>query len=253
MSKYPFVQAKKISYGSERKLSEVRFICIHNTGNNGDLARSNALYFNREDGNQRNAGAHFFIDQLGNVYQTIKLKRTAWSVGGFVTKANGAASYYQKCTNTNSVSIELCDIVRKDPSADMIDAVIDVIAYIRDKCPNAKTVIRHWDVSGKSCPERMTGTNNAHWKAFLAAIGEKKKASPIYPTKNIYYGYQNEQVKRLQKCLNKIMNAKLTVDGSYGPKTLTAVKAFKKKYMGATKPTDRIGPKTRAKIKEMVI
>ena len=165
---YPFIQARKVSYGGTRNLSAIYFIAIHYTGNSGDTARGNANYF--KNGNTRSAGAHFFVSQDGDVVQTIAMNRVAYSVGGFVTSKYGAASYYKKCTNTNSVSIELCDNVNKDPSVQQIAAVRDLIAYIQSQCPNARTIVRHWDVSGKSCPARMTGTDNERWKSFLKAI-----------------------------------------------------------------------------------
>lgn len=256
MGKYPFVQAKKISYGGERPLSGVRYIVIHYTGNDSktDTAKNEASYFHREDGNQRNAGAHFFVDQNGDVYQTVKLKYKAWSVGGdIVTAKNGAARLHGTCTNTNSVSIELCDCAKKDPNAKMIEAVEGVIEYIRDRCPNAKRICRHWDVTGKSCPARMTGataTGRKRWKDFLEAIGEAGEVEVKAPTKNLYFGDTGEQVKRLQRCLNKIDKAGLRVDGSFGPATRKAVKAFQKKH--GLEVDGICGPKTRAKIKELL-
>ena len=258
---FPFVQAKPISYGAARSLTSIRWICFHYTGNSNDSAKGNASYFHRHgDGNERYAGAHFFVDQQGHVYQTIKLGYTAWAVGGFVTRRDGAASLYQKCTNTNSVSIELCDCAKKDPSADMIKAVRKVVKYIREYCPNATKICRHWDVSGKDCPARMTGDTEAgrkRWNDFLRAIGEAKKntttakkTAPAYPTENLKYGAEGSQVKRLQKCLNKIDKAGLAIDGSYGPATRKAVKAFQKKH--GLEVDGICGPKTRAKIKGLL-
>lgn len=174
---YPYIQAKKNSYGGERKLGSVKYIVIHYTGNNGDTAKNNADYFH--NGNTRSAGAHFFVDQKGTVYQTVDIKRAAWSVGGFFTQKNGAGKYYQKCTNANSVSIELCDCAKKDPSDKMIAATKKLVKYIQNACPNAKTIIRHWDVNGKSCPARMVGTNNKKWAAFKKAITSTTAVSKI--------------------------------------------------------------------------
>jgi N-acetylmuramoyl-L-alanine amidase CwlA len=254
--KIHYKQAKPISYGGTRALSSVRFICIHNTGNKNDTSAGNASFFSRYgDGNKRNAGAHFFIDQDGVIYQTIKLDRIAWAVGDPVqTTSHGAASLHGKCTNTNSVSIELCDIVSKNPSKAMIKSTKEVIAYIRQHCKNAKTVCRHYDVSGKDCPERMTNatdTKKKRWLNFLEAIGERKhakKSAPAYPTKDLQYGDTGEQVKRLQRCLNKIDDADLKVDGSFGKATLKAVNAFKKKH-GLNATSGKVGTKTRALIK----
>ncbi len=168
MSDYPYIAAKSISYGGERAYSAVKYIVIHYTGNNNDTAKNNCDFFH--NGNTRSAGAHFFVSQNGDVYQSIQMKKVAYAVGGFVTQKNGAGSLYKKCTNTNSVSIELCDNASRDPSAAQTEAVRQLVAYIRSVCPNAKQIIRHWDVSGKSCPARMTGTNNAKWLTFRAAI-----------------------------------------------------------------------------------
>lgn len=249
MAKIHYKQAKPISYGGTRALSSVRFVVIHNTGNKNDSSAGNASFFSRYgDGNTRNAGAHFFIDQDGVIYQTIKLDRIAWAVGDPVqTTSHGAASLHGKCTNTNSVSIELCDIVSKNPSKAMIKSTKEVIAYIRQHCKNAKTVCRHYDVSGKDCPERMTNetdTKKKRWLNFLEAIGERKP----YPTVDLKFGDTGEQVRRLQRCLNKLEHADLTVDGSFGKATLKAVNAFKKKH-GLSATSGKVGAKTRAQIK----
>jgi len=41
---------------------------------------------------------------------------------------------------------------------------------------------------------------------------------------------KGDQVKWVQWSLNKIMNASLGIDGSCGPNTVEAIKAFQKKY-----------------------
>ena len=173
---YTLIPAKAISYGGTRALSAVKYIVIHYTAGNGDTAIAECNYF--KNGNTRSAGAHFFVDQAGACYQSIALNRTAWSVGGFYTKANGAGTYYNICTNANSVSIELCDNLNKDPSAKQISATKTLVSYIKSQCPNAKTIIRHWDVNGKACPARMAGANNAKWNSFKASISGGAAPAP---------------------------------------------------------------------------
>lgn len=180
---YPYIPAKSISYGGSRALSSIKYIVVHYTANKGDTAINNAQYF--ANGNTRSAGAHFFVDQSGSVYQSIKIDLTAWSVGGFVTSANGAASLYNKCTNLNSVSIELCDLVNKNPSTKMINATRELVRHIQKSCPNAKTICRHWDVSGKPCPITMIGIDNANWYNFKKAI----TSAPVVKRDPIAYGY----------------------------------------------------------------
>lgn len=164
--------AKSISYDSKkRSRKNVKYIVIHYTGNNNDTAKNNATYFAK--GNTRQAGAHFFVDKAGKVYKSINMNRTAWAVGGAKYTnclETGGGTYYSKCTNYNSVSIELCSYTKGYPTDKQVQACKDLIKYIKKYCPNAKTIIRHFDVNGKCCPAPMASKNNAYWKKFKKAI-----------------------------------------------------------------------------------
>lgn len=159
--------AKPVSYGGTRKLTDVKYIVIHYTGNKGDTAEGNAKYFAYT--NTRKAGAHFFVSKNGEIYKSIDMNRIAWSVGGLYSRSNGAGTYYEKCTNSNSVSIELCDCLN-GTDWEQMKAVRQLVKYIQEKCPNAKAVIRHWDVNGKQCPAPMTGRFNEKWKRLYNFI-----------------------------------------------------------------------------------
>ena len=108
--------AKSISYSpTKRNRKDVKYIVIHYTGNSNDTAKNNADYY--ATGNTRLAGAHFFVDKQGNIARSITLNRTAWAVGGGKyndCKTTGGGGYYSKCTNFNSVSIELCSSTDKE-------------------------------------------------------------------------------------------------------------------------------------------
>ena len=159
--------AKSISYGNKRSLESIKYIVIHYTGNKCDTAKNNADYF--ANGNTRQAGAHFFVDKQGEIWKSINMNRVAWSVGGKYSLSNGAGTYYGKCTNTNSVSIELCDCNIKTNTRQKV-ATRKLVRHIQKKCSNAKTIIRHWDVNGKSCPLPMIGADNKKWTKFLTFI-----------------------------------------------------------------------------------
>lgn len=164
--------AKKISYGGKRDLKSVEYIVIHYTGNKGDTAKNNADYF--ATGNTRKAGAHFFVDKKGEVWKSVNMNRTAWAVGNVYSLTKGAGAYYNKCTNSNSVSIELCDCCI-DTNWKQKLATRQLVKYIQKKCSNAKIIIRHWDVNGKSCPLPMVGTDNEKWVLFYRFITEGYK------------------------------------------------------------------------------
>lgn len=164
--KIQFIKAKQISYSkTKRSLNDIKYIVIHYTGNNGDTAENNANYF--ANVNSRSAGAHYFVSRDGTVVQSVRLRFSAWSVGGSKYN-NSGGSLYGIATNQNSVSIELCDNLTKDPSKKQIKSVKALIKKIRKKCPNAKTVIRHYDVNGKSCPARLVDASK--WEKFKKAV-----------------------------------------------------------------------------------
>jgi N-acetylmuramoyl-L-alanine amidase CwlA len=168
-----YIKAKPLSYSPvRRKRGNVSYIVIHGTGNKGDTAIANANYY--KNVNTREAGAHFFIDRSGNIVKSIGMDRAAWAVGGARWndyKKTGGGKLYRIANNFNSVSIELCDIVDKYPSKEQIKAVKKCIKYIRRYCRNAKKVIRHFDVTGKHCPNSMM--DERVWNVFLHDIGEK--------------------------------------------------------------------------------
>lgn len=163
------IKAKSISYGSKRDLRSIKYIVIHYTAGNGDTAENCGNYFATI--NNRQAGAHFFVDQNGSVVKSIDMSRIAWAVGGSRYsdyKKTGGATYYGKCANANSISIELCDNLKKDPSEKQIAAVKELIEYIRKHCPNARSIIRHFDVTGKYCPAKMM--DEKKWAKFKRAV-----------------------------------------------------------------------------------
>ena len=173
-----YIKAKSLSYGPVRPYENVKAIVIHYTGNDsrGDTAVNECKYF--ASGNQRQAGAHIFVDQYGGICKSVPLSRPAWSVGIFFTKAGGGARYWGTYNNYNTVSIEMCDCASRDPSKKMIKALKKVIKYIRKHCPNATKLVRHFDICGKQCPGRMSGGPGTkgyeRWQKLLRDLGETK-------------------------------------------------------------------------------
>lgn len=165
--KFKKEMAHKSNYGGTRDASDIKYIVIHYTGNNGDTAANNCKYF---QGANRHASAHYFVDEDEYIYKSVPVKSIAWSVGGFYSSSNGAGNFYQKCTNANSLSIEMCNCVKSVPEK-VFDQTVELTRYLMDKygIPPSR-VIRHWDVNGKSCPARWTGKNNDGWDKFKRAI-----------------------------------------------------------------------------------
>lgn len=134
----------------------IEWIIIHNTG---CIASVDNFALNLKN-NKTNGSAHYFIK--GNIIrQVMRDSDKAWSVGN----ANG---WYKiknsKATNTNSLSLEMCDIDkygRQDP--DTLETTGELVRSLMKKYNIDKDhVIRHYDVLNKKCPAYYV--NKTRWK-----------------------------------------------------------------------------------------
>ena len=159
-------RAKSISMGKSRLLSSVRGVVIHYTGNAGDTARNNADFF--ATSNTRAAGAHIFIDGKGLSALSIPLRRVAWSVGN-PGGCYAPGGYYNILNNSNTVSIELCDLIDHPVTDVQMEKLKDMIAYIRRKCPYCTDIVRHYDIVKKDCPAYYV-ENRPEWLKLRAEL-----------------------------------------------------------------------------------
>lgn len=161
--------ANKANYGSKRSTDKIKYIVLHFTANDGDTDENNGKYFAN---NIVKASAHYFVDD-DSVTQSVPDDYVAYSVGGKKYSdcaKTGGGYYYGKCTNTNSISIELCDDVKNGtiyPSAATIANAVELTKTLMKRFGIAKEyVIRHFDVNGKKCPAYWCGTDakNMKWQ-----------------------------------------------------------------------------------------
>lgn len=137
------------------------------TANNGDTALGNTNYFK----SYRGASAHYFVDE-NSVYQSVEDKNIAWHCGAKKYK-------HSTCRNSNSIGVELCS--RKDSNGNYyfkdktVDNAVETVKMLMVKynVPIAN-VIRHYDVTGKVCPEPFV-RNNKEWNDFKNRIVEEEK------------------------------------------------------------------------------
>ena len=165
--------ANRANYGSQRVLSKIKYIVIHYTANDGDSDEGNGNYFAN---NIVKASAHYFVDG-DSVTQSVPDDYVAWSVGDKKysnCNKTGGGKFYGQCNNTNSISIEMCDEVKNgksDFSAATIENTIELTKMLMKKYNvDISRIIRHFDVSGKSCPAPYV--DNAKWKEFKNMITE---------------------------------------------------------------------------------
>lgn len=167
--------ADRGNYGISRSSGVIKYIVIHYTANDGDTDESNGRYFHN---NVVKTSAHYFVDS-DSVTQSVPDNFAAWAVGGskYASCAQtGGGKLYGKCTNTNSLSIELCDD-KKDGKVFASDKTIANAQALTKELMKKyniplENVIRHFDVTGKPCPAYFV--DEAKWAAFKAGLEEKK-------------------------------------------------------------------------------
>ena len=92
------------NYGGSRTASQIKYLVIHYTGNDGDTAANNAAYYQN---NVVEASAHYFVDDT-TVWRSVPDLRVAWAVGGnkYASAAQtGGGTMHGIITNTNSISV----------------------------------------------------------------------------------------------------------------------------------------------------
>lgn len=158
----------------------IEYIVFHYTGNSKDTAANNANYFM---GANRGASAHYFVDDT-SIWQSIDVNDRAWHCG------TDGTYYHNYCRNTNSIGIEMCCTAgnykisnKTKENAAQLGAALCKYFGITDI---DKYVLRHYDVTHKSCPAQMAGSNNAEWKAFKTRIKEILGMSANATVNNIY-------------------------------------------------------------------
>ena len=155
---------------NDGQISRIKYIVIHYVGATGG-AIANCKYYASE---HIGASAHYFVGFQGEIWQSVEDKNIAWHCG--------AKSYkHPECRNANSIGIELC-VRNKGSQADTsrdwyfedatLKAAVKLTRELMDKYNvPADKVIRHYDVTGKICPNPFVYNHTRHtWEEFKAAL-----------------------------------------------------------------------------------
>lgn len=144
---------KKISnYNNEsRRGYDIKFVVIHYVGA-VSTAKNNADYFY---GGDRQASAHYFVDE-DSIWQSVEESRAAWHCGGPL-QGTGGHTFFGYCTNLNSIGIEMC-VVKRDGRYIVKTDTVNNTAWLVQKLMKKYGIpkshcIRHFDVTGKNCPD----------------------------------------------------------------------------------------------------
>lgn len=152
--------------------SRIRYLVIHYVGALGG-AQANCNYYASA---YIGASAHYFVGFDGEIWQSVENKNIAWHCGAKTYK-------HPECRNSNSIGIELCVRNKGDQSDTSKDwyfenaTVKTAIQLTKElmkqyKIP-ADRVLRHYDVTGKICPNPYVYNQTQHnWQNFQMSIQE---------------------------------------------------------------------------------
>lgn len=145
---------------SPRK-DKIRYIVIHDTGNDSIGAGANAhkRYFQTTS---RKASADFLVENNKVIKLNDYYKYFTWHCG------DGHGKY--GITNSNSIGIEMC--INKDSNYQQTinNTIILVYKLMQALDIDINHVVRHYDASHKRCPGSMAYDNWRGWTKFKNAL-----------------------------------------------------------------------------------
>ena len=213
-------------------------------------------------------GGHYNIQRDGQIFMDANPKTAVvWQCGGGL-QGSGGHSFYKVCTNYNSIGIE-CGVCYTDKSAKdgdgdnnkwyFTEATQESLVYLVSKLMDDYNigidhVIRHYDVTGKICPNPYVKNNglngNWTWNEFISNVKQYRKdgtitvpsrnSSTVIPTTTtksssvsksyLQKGDKGDDVKTMQSMLIACGYScgSCGADGDFGNGTLSALKAFQK-------------------------
>lgn len=170
----------------------IEYIVIHYTAGTTSQSGSAINLANAARNNNISTSAEFYVDDTTIVQYISEIEnRYSWSVGGnkYTTMSTSlGGKFYGKCTNTNSINIEICNekINKKsykntDTDWYFTDAAVNnaigLTRYLMDKYNiDIEHVIMHHQVTGKCCPYPWTYNETAlkGWRDFLSKVENAK-------------------------------------------------------------------------------
>ena len=157
------IEEKLLPFNYQKNVEiKPEYIVIHETGNydSGFDAEHIYSYWSKDSSAERSA--HFIVDENKTI-QMLKLNWKGWHVGD----NNG----HSDITNSNSIGIEIC--VNDDGNYMVGRArAIRLVKYLMTELNiDVDHVVRHFDASGKNCPEVMLKFPFL-WDDFKTQIGQ---------------------------------------------------------------------------------
>ena len=187
------------TYNRQTRTEAVRYIVVHYTGSGTSApgsAAANCKYF---AGGNRNASAHYFVDD-GTICEYADPSAYAtWHCG------DGKGRY--GITNANSVGIEVCQNGDRPYTEAEIERLAWLVRQLMERFGvPPERVVRHYDASRKVCPYYYTPSGSggtAGWRALRDRITREEEEQDMTPEQAQMLTDIRNEVKRTDDCTGR--------------------------------------------------
>lgn len=171
------------NFSNANNTFRIQYIVIHYFGSLASASNLAAYWKGKYVG----ASAHYVVGHAGDIYQCVEDADVAWHCGSKTYK-------HPECRNSNSIGIEMAvkkKSIKTLSAADKdwyfeaatVAATVELVKELMQKynVPEER-VIRHYDVTGKTCPNPYVYDSTEHtWKEFRKAISAKEDGAELQP------------------------------------------------------------------------
>lgn len=176
----------QINYNITPRNTTIEYIIIHDTGNTSKGANAYA-HFNYFNSRNRNSSADCFVDSENILFVNNYTKYYTWHCGDGKGK-NGIS-------NKNSIGIELCINSDGNYEKAFLNLILATAKTAMSLGIDDKNILRHFDVSGKICPQSMKDNDWEKWKVFKKEV--KRKMNEIETFKDIENHFAKNHINKL--------------------------------------------------------
>lgn len=198
MLSYP-IERRHGTYNRQTRTEAVRYIVVHYTGSGTSApgsAAANCAYF---AGGNRNASAHYFIDDGTICEYADPAAYATWHCG------DGKGRY--GITNANSIGIEVCQNGDRPYTEAEVERLAWLVRSLMDRFGvTADRVVRHYDASRKACPFYYTPSGsggNSAWRALRVRITREEEEQDMTDAQAQMLQRIHDEVKRTDDCTGR--------------------------------------------------
>lgn len=168
---------------------EIKYIAIHYTA--GSSSKSGNALNTRRVFLSNSASADFIVDDKDIIQINPDINNYyCWAVGDKKYSGSKGGSLYNKATNKNTISIEICSNLKSGTSytipnhegwyftEDSLTNATNLVKILMSKYKIPLTnVVRHYDISGKCCPGIIGWNNERKYTTGGAITNDRSNSS----------------------------------------------------------------------------